>query len=104
VTVARPRHHWLSLLEAHDVPCGPINDYAQVFADPQVLAREMVVETQHPTLGHLKTLGSPIKLSATPPDVSRRAPQLGEHTDLVLEEAGFDRAEIARLRQSGAMG
>lgn len=103
ITLAQPRGHWLSLLEVNDIPCGPINNYAQVFADPQVIAREMVVETDHPTLGHLKTLGSPIKMSATPPDVSRRAPQFGEHTDEVLEEAGFRSAEIAALRQSGAV-
>jgi len=103
ITSTRPRAHWLSLLEANDIPCGPINDYAQVFADPQVLARAMVVETDHPTLGHLRTLGSPIKMSATPPDVSRRAPRLGEHTDDVLTEAGLSDAEIAALRQSGAV-
>ena len=62
--------HWLALFEASDIPCGPINDYAQVFADPQVLAREMVVEADHPTLGRLRTLGSPIKMSATPPDAA----------------------------------
>jgi crotonobetainyl-CoA:carnitine CoA-transferase CaiB-like acyl-CoA transferase len=104
ITVTQPRAHWLSLLEANDIPCGPINDYAQVFADPQVLAREMVVETDHPALGHMRTLGSPIKLSATPPDVSRRAPQLGEHTDAVLAEAGFGAAEIAALRAAAAIG
>jgi formyl-CoA transferase len=103
ITVTEPRAHWLDLLDANDIPCGPINDYAQVFADPQVLAREMVVETEHPTLGHLKTLGSPIKLSATPPDVSRRSPQLGEHTDDVLGEAGFGRDEIAALRSANAI-
>jgi formyl-CoA transferase len=103
ITSQQPRAHWLALLEANDIPCGPINDYAQVFADPQVVAREMVVETEHPTLGHLRTLGSPIKMSATPPDVSRRAPMLGEHTDAVLAEAGFDAREIAVLRQSGAV-
>jgi formyl-CoA transferase len=103
ITVTLPRAHWLSLLEANDIPCGPINDYAQVFADPQVLAREMVVETKHPTLGHMRTLGSPIKMSATPPDVSRRAPQLGEHTDEVLTDAGFSDAEIAALRTAGAV-
>jgi len=102
ITAEQPRSHWLALLEANDIPCGPINDYAQVFADRQVVAREMVVETEHPTLGRLKTLGSPIKMSATPPDVSRRAPQLGEHTDDVLREAGFSDSEIAALRQSGA--
>ena len=104
ITMAQPRAHWLSLLEANDIPCGPINDYGQVFADPQVLAREMVVETDHPTLGRMRTLGSPIKLSATPPDVSRRAPQLGEQTEDVLTEAGFSGAEIAALRAAGAIG
>jgi len=103
ITATQPRAHWLALLEASDIPCGPINDYAQVFADPQVLAREMVVETDHPTLGHLRTLGSPIKLSATPPDVSRRAPQLGEHTDEVLREAGYTGEEIAAFRRSNAV-
>jgi formyl-CoA transferase len=102
VTAAAPRSHWLALLDANDIPCGPINDYAQVFADPQVVAREMVVETEHPTLGRVRTLGSPIKMSATPPDVSRRAPQLGEHTDEVLREVGFSNDEIAALRRSGA--
>jgi len=68
----------------------------------RVKARDMVVETEHPTLGTVKTLGSPIKMSATPPDVSRRAPQLGEHTNEVLREAGFSSDEIAALRKSGA--
>jgi len=103
ITATQPRAHWLSLLEANDIPCGPINDYAQVFADPQVLAREMVVETAHPTFGHLRTLGSPIKMSATPPDVSRRAPQLGEHTEEVLAEAGLGDAAIGALRAAGAI-
>ena len=102
ITAEQPRTHWLALLEANDIPCGPINNYAQVFADPQVIARAMVVDTEHPALGRLKTLGSPIKMSATPADVSRRAPQLGEHTDEVLREAGFSASEIAALRQSGA--
>ncbi|PYQ95348.1 MAG: CoA transferase [Acidobacteria bacterium] len=103
ITSQQPRSHWLALLEANDIPCGPINDYSQVFADPQVVARQMVVETEHPTLGRLRTLGSPIKLSATPPDVCRRAPLLGEHTDQVLAEAGYNEREIAALRQSGVV-
>jgi crotonobetainyl-CoA:carnitine CoA-transferase CaiB-like acyl-CoA transferase len=103
ITSAMPRAHWLTLLEANDIPCGPINNYAQVFADPQVLAREMVVEVDHPTLGHLKSLGSPIKMSATPADVRKRAPLLGEHTIEVLREAGYDEREIEELRRAEAV-
>jgi crotonobetainyl-CoA:carnitine CoA-transferase CaiB-like acyl-CoA transferase len=99
----RPCAHWLALFEANDFPCGPINDYAAVFADPQVQARGMVVNVDHPTLGAVKALGSPIKMSATPPDPSRRAPLLGEHTDEVLRESGVTTEEIARLRSAGAI-
>ena len=103
ITTERPRSHWLELLDANEIPCGPINDYSQVFADPQVIARDMVLETEHPVLGRLRTLGSPIKLSETPADAHRRAPLLGEHTDEVLEEFGFSEQEIASLHRSGAV-
>ena len=86
ITATKPRAHWLELFDANNIPCGPINDYSQVFQDPQVLARELVVDVEHPTLGAIRALGSPIKLSATPPNVRRRAPLLGEHTEEVLTE------------------
>ena len=103
VTAQQTRAHWLARLEASGVPCGPLNDYAQVFADPQIVARDMVVDVDHPTLGHLRTLGSPIKLSATPPDVRRCAPRLGEHTDAILQKLGFSARGIAALRAAGAV-
>ena len=102
-TSSRARTGWRCSTR-NDIPCGPINDYAQVFADPQVLAREMVVDIDHPTLGRIKALGSPIKMSATPPDVRRRAPLLGEHTDAVLGELGMRASEIAALRANGVVG
>jgi formyl-CoA transferase len=97
VTRTKPRDHWIALFESNGLPCGPINNYAQVFADPHVLARGMVVETDHPTLGRLRTLGSPLKMSLTPLATGRRAPLLGEHTYEVLREVGFDDLEIDRL-------
>src|SRR4029450_562886 len=101
ITTAKPRTHWLELFDAHNIPCGPINDYSQVFEDPQVIARELVVDVEHPTLGAIRALGSPIKLSATPPDVRRRAPLLGEHTEEVLSEAGI-RNPGSGIRPSGS--
>jgi crotonobetainyl-CoA:carnitine CoA-transferase CaiB-like acyl-CoA transferase len=103
ITLQQPRAHWLAVFDANDIPCGPINDYAQVFADPQVQARQMMVETDHPTLGRTRTLGSPIKMSGTPPDVTRRAPLLGEHTDQILRAAGYTDGEIAALRAENAV-
>jgi len=99
----QPCRHWLSAFEAAEIPCGPINDYGGVFADPQVAARGMVLETDHPVLGRLRTLGSPIKMSATPADASRRAPLLGEHTEQVLKEVGLAADEIEALRRGGVI-
>ena len=104
VMASRPRAHWLALFETRDIPCGPIHDYAEVMADPHVLARELVVETDHPTLGRIKTLGTPLKLSDTPLTPGRPAPLLGQHTDEVLGETGLTADEIARLRRVGAVG
>ena len=103
VLETRPRSHWLELLDARGVPCGPINDYAEVMADPHVRARELVVETDHPTLGRIPTLGTPIKLSETPLAPGRPAPRLGQHTDEVLVDAGYGAEEIAELRRAGAV-
>jgi crotonobetainyl-CoA:carnitine CoA-transferase CaiB-like acyl-CoA transferase len=101
ITVTKPRAHWLELFDANNIPCGPINDYSQVFEDPQVIARELVVDLEHPTLGSIRALGSPIKLSATPPDVRRRAPLLGEHTEEVLSQVGIrDQGSGIRTKSS----
>ena len=104
VTRSRPREHWLARFEAEGIPCGPINTYADVLADEQIMARGMVVETHHPTLGRLRTLGTPLKLSRTPLVTGRPAPLLGQHTTEVLREAGYSDTEVAELRAAGAVG
>ena len=103
VMASRPRAHWLALFETCDIPSGPIHDYAEVMSDPHILARELVVETDHPTLGPIKTLGTPLKLSDTPLTPGRPAPLLGQHTDDVLGEVGLTSEEIDELRRAGAV-
>ena len=94
----RARADWLSALEAAKVPCGPINDLADVFADPQVLARDMTVEMPHPLSGSVRLVASPMKFSATPVQYRRPPPLLGEHTAQILGEFGLTDAEIGALR------
>jgi crotonobetainyl-CoA:carnitine CoA-transferase CaiB-like acyl-CoA transferase len=99
----KPADYWLSALEEVGVPCGPVNDMLQALADPQTLAREMVVEVEHSSLGKVKTIGLPIKFSQTPGKVRTGAPRYGEHTAAVLSAHGFDADEIAALQADGAI-
>jgi crotonobetainyl-CoA:carnitine CoA-transferase CaiB-like acyl-CoA transferase len=99
----QPAQHWLDALEEAGVPCGPVNNMLQALADPQTIAREMVVEVEHSSLGKVKTLGLPIKFSATPGGVRSGAPLYGEHSDAILSAHGFDATEIAALRNEGAV-
>ena len=80
----RPAAEWLAALEAAQVPCGPINDLAQVFADPQVLHRGMVATLPHAAAGEVRVVANPVRFSATPARSERAPPRLGEHTDEVL--------------------
>ena len=95
--------HWMEVLEAEGVPCGPINNLAQMYSDPHVTSREMLVEIEDPELGTLKNIGIPVKLSQTPGRIRRRAPDLGEHTREVLLEAGYTGDEVSRLLESGVV-
>jgi formyl-CoA transferase len=96
----RPAREWLALLEPAGVPCGPINDLAQVFADPQVRHRRMEVRAPHPAAGEVRMVANPMKLSRTPITYEAGPPRLGEHTDQVLREVlGLEGAEIQRLRE-----
>jgi crotonobetainyl-CoA:carnitine CoA-transferase CaiB-like acyl-CoA transferase len=81
-----PSAHWLAALEELGIPAGPVLYYDEVFTNPQILARDMVVETSHPVTGPFRTMGVPVKLSATPGSVRQAAPRLGEHTQEVLTQ------------------
>jgi crotonobetainyl-CoA:carnitine CoA-transferase CaiB-like acyl-CoA transferase len=94
---------WLQRLEAIGVPAGPVLDVAAMHADPQTLARNMLVEVDHSRVGPVKTIGLPIKFSATPGGVRAGAPTFGEHGRVILGEHGFDATAIERLARDGAV-
>jgi crotonobetainyl-CoA:carnitine CoA-transferase CaiB-like acyl-CoA transferase len=95
----RGKREWIEALEAAGVPCGPINDVGEVFADEQVRARGMRVEVPHPSGATAPLVRNPIRMSATPPEVRSAPPTLGEHTEAVLRDVlGYDEAAIAALR------
>ena len=95
--------HWLELLDNAGVVAGPIYNMEQVYRDPQVLAREMLVHTEDPDLGTIRNIGVPVKLSETPGSIRRRAPALGEHSAEILLERGFGRDEVDGLLAEGVI-
>lgn len=101
-TVKRSTHDWVSLLEHHAVPCGPINTVAEVFADQHVQARKLLLEIEHSAAGLIPMIASPIRLSDTPVSYRHSPPQLGEHTDEILSnQLKLDNSTIASLRKRG---
>jgi crotonobetainyl-CoA:carnitine CoA-transferase CaiB-like acyl-CoA transferase len=101
---AEPRAYWIEKLAAAAVPCGSVRDLHELFGDPQVAARSMMSTVMHPTIGALSVLGTPLKLSATPPSVRTPPPTLGEHTDAVLtRELGYRPEEVAAFRAGGVV-
>ena len=94
-----PAHHWVDILEDAGVPCGPINDLADVFSDPQVKEREMLLQVNHPTAGEIKQTGIPIKFSSTPGAIDAPPPMLGQHSQDILLELGYSLEDIQALIQ-----
>ena len=98
----RTKQQWIDQLEQAGVPCGPINRLDEVFDNPQVEARRMQVDLPHPSAGIVKLVGSPMKMSATPPQYDMPPPLLGQHTDEVLRDVlGRSASELAGLRDKG---
>lgn len=89
--------NWLDRMDSAGLPAGPVLSINEMHADPQVHARDMIVELDHPKAGRVKTLGHPVKFSETPASVSRPAPLLGQHTREILEQIGYENAEIEDL-------
>ena len=100
---ARPADDWLRELRAAGVPCGRINTVAEALGDPHVIERGFIVELEHPSLGLIKSLATPIHLADTPLVYRRHPPRLGEHSDEVAAELAYSADEIARLRADGVL-
>jgi formyl-CoA transferase len=98
-----PVEHWVERIIAAGVPAGPILDYEQVLSDPHTIAREMVIDIEHPRAGRIKSLGSPVKLSKAPLGMPRPAPLLGEHTDEILAGFGVEPERVTELRERGVV-
>lgn len=99
----RDRDEWLARLDAAAVPCGPINNVAEAFADPQIRHRGMEFQLRDAAGQQVPQVACPIKLSATPIEYHQAPPKLGEHTDAVLTELGYDAAQIQQLRAAGTV-
>jgi crotonobetainyl-CoA:carnitine CoA-transferase CaiB-like acyl-CoA transferase len=103
IFLTKTRDEWFELLIRNDVPAGKVHTPDEVFSDPQVLHRQMVIEMEHPTLGKIKQVGVAPKLSGTPGKVRSLSPLPGEHTDEILRGLGYKQEEIKYLRQEGVV-
>ena len=96
--------HWVQRLEAQDVLCAPVRTLVEALADEQTRVNGMLVKMDHPTAGAVEVLNAPIHLSDTPAQVRRVPPRLGEHSDEVLAQLGYDRERIVALHDAGVLG
>jgi crotonobetainyl-CoA:carnitine CoA-transferase CaiB-like acyl-CoA transferase len=103
VLSTRTRDEWIGAFDTAGVPVGPVHTIGEALAHPQTLAREMVVDVEHPEAGPMKALGCPIHFSATPTQITRAAPLLGEHTREVLAQSGYSAAEIDAFVEAGVV-
>ena len=104
VFLTKTRDEWFDLMIQKDIPVGKVYSLDEVFTDPQVLHRQMLIEVEHPTLGKFKQAGIAPKLSQTPGKVRTLSPLLGEHSQEILRELGYSQGEIENWRQEGVIG
>jgi CoA:oxalate CoA-transferase len=104
ITQTKRTAEWVALMEKSDIPCGPVNSIDQVVSDPHTVAREMIIPVEHSKAGSLKVVNSPLKLSRTPVKIEKASPELGEHTDEILQNLlGFSQEKIKQLRSLQAI-
>jgi formyl-CoA transferase len=104
MTRKKTKAEWIALLEKANVPCGPINNFQEVFENEQVKARDIQMNVPHPTAGMMKLVASPMRLSKTPVEVRMAPPTLGQHTDEILRERlGLSTQDIDLLRDNGSI-
>ena len=100
---AGAREEWLKRLRERDVPCAPLNTLDEVFKDPQVREYGFPIEVEHPVMGKMQLVGSGVDLSRTPPGIRLPPPMLGEHTEQILGDLGYDGQALAQLREKGVI-
>ena len=101
IFLGKTRAEWLPILMKADTCVTPVNEIDELFEDPQIIARKMVVELDHPTLGKVKQVGIPFKMSETQPEVRSMPPLTGQHTEEILLELGYTKADIKKMKDAG---
>ncbi|MBI4571226.1 MAG: CoA transferase, partial [Chloroflexi bacterium] len=99
----RTTEEWMALLADADCICAPVATYEDLVNDPQVRANDNIVEVEHPTRGRMPVVGAPWRFSETPAEVAPAAPELGPHTEEILQELGYTWEQIAALREQGVL-
>ena len=102
--LTRTNAQWMELLQAADCICAPVSSYGDLVEDPQLRANEYIVEVDHPTEGRIPVVGAPWRFSETPAEIAPAAPELGQHTEEVLQELGYSWEQIGALRERGLFG